>query len=234
MRANGYEEWLSRNVKKGGERPSYDPYNKAKKGSERNPSAKEYANKDVEEYHHYNERRNTAKDDEDRKQNDSAQSGNTQKAERSKSGRPSSQLARNIITRVVAVVAGAVITVSGYQAIKTNNETVVKTTWNWSEDYETATVSLYNVRGILIKEVPATVNVTKTEATCTKEGLLNYSAFAEYKDVSYSDEKNTIISAIGHSYGDAVITTVDGVPTIILECEHCHEKITIGISPSED
>ena len=51
MKSKEFEAWFSRNVGKGGKRPSYDPFNKSFKGSERNPAAEEYASKNVEEYH---------------------------------------------------------------------------------------------------------------------------------------------------------------------------------------
>lgn len=236
MRAKGYEEWLSRNVGKGGKRPSYDPFNKAKKGSERNPRAEEYANKGVKEFHDYSERRKERTADDDNKQNDAVKSESAGKTKSSKNVGRTSKLVRNIVARVVAVVAGAVVVVSGYQAIKSNNETVVSTVWTWSEDYSTANIKLINIKGNTIAELPATVDVTKVDPTCTQEGLLTYSASVEYKETAYSDEKKTVLSPTGHNYDyeHAIITTVDGVPTIIIECEDCHDKVTIGISPSEN
>ena len=66
MKSKEFEAWFSRNVGKGGKRPSYDPFNKSFKGSERNPAAEEYASKNVEEYHRYPELKDTRTENDDR------------------------------------------------------------------------------------------------------------------------------------------------------------------------
>ena len=242
MRARGFEEWLSRNVGKGGERPSYDPFNKAKKGSERNPTAEEYANRNVEEYHHYLERRDTNNAEDEQKRNDSSGSSDKSRSKSSKSVRNSpANLARNLITRVATVVVGGVIVVSGYQAIKESEAQaapapiVAEVKWDWSDDYSTVSVGLLDENGNLIREVPATVTIAKTEATCIKDGNVTYTATAEDDGKEYSDVKNTVLPAKGHDFGESKITvSEDGETIMIAECERCHEQVTVDISFDED
>ena len=58
---------------------------------------------------------------------------------------------------------------------------------------------------------------------------------AEYKETTCSDEKKIVLSPTGHNYDyeHSIITSIDGVSTIIIECKDYHEKITIDISHTE-
>lgn len=241
MRAKGFEEWLSRNVGKGGERPSYDPFNKAKKGSERYPEAEEYANKGVQEFHRYSERREENVDDDDRKQNESSQSDSARKSKNSKSTRSPSQLVRNMVARVVTVAVGAVITVTGYQTIQANEAKntpapiVAQTSWTWSEDFKTVSAKFLDGNGNLIKEVPATVSELQTEATCNTDGSITYTAVVEEDGKTFSDTKSTVLKATGHDWDDGRLIVLDNGETVmIFECGNCHEEFTVSIGLDEE
>lgn len=261
MNMKEYETWLSRNVGKGGKRPSYDPFNKSKKGSERNPAAQEFATGDIKEYHSYSERHNMKKEDDDRQNNDSVRSdasqsgsfGNARAKSRNGSrgaknvGRTTSRLATNIIARVVAVVVGAVVVVAGYQEIKAHEEakalaarTVTQIEWVWNDDNTTATAGLINVDGNLISETSAVITVTRTEAACNAEGRILYTATVTYspseaEEQTYSDTRTEIIPPTGHEFDEGRIVDLEnGQKAIIYECKHCHEEFSVSIVIDEE
>ena len=49
MKVRGFGAWPSKNSLTGGQRNSYDVYNKTQKGNERFPRAEEYASRNVEQ-----------------------------------------------------------------------------------------------------------------------------------------------------------------------------------------
>lgn len=271
MNENEFEAWLSRNVKnvgKGGSRPSIDPFNKAKKGNERNVKAEEFPMKDVEEYPHYNERYSQHKDDDDNNndrdnssdsqtQSDTgsqsySQQGRSTSYSRSRSSKASKasnsaanaaqSVARNLIPKVVLVVAGSVVVVTSYQTIKEHeaakaNPTpvVAEAKIDWGTEESGATFSLWDKDGNLIKEITAVVVTDEVDATCTKEGKITYTATAEDDGKTYSDTRTETIAPTGHSFGEGKeIISENGDHTIEFECSECHEKFTITTSVEED
>ena len=181
MKVKERESWSAFNVGKGGKRPSLDQFNKAFKGHERNPRAEEYATKGIEEYHHYSERAEYKENEDDSKskqQSDQKQSS-------------SSNAAKNLITRCVSVVVSAVVIVSVYQTM-TNNEAsktiepmssiLSEISWEENVDKQTHMVGIYDAKGNLVSQVPATIEVERIEPTCNQEGHIKYTATAEYNN----------------------------------------------------
>ena len=241
MRAKDREAWLSRNVGKGGKRPSYDPFNKAKKGSERNKTAEEYASSNVEEYQRYPETKDTRKEDDQQKERNSNGSSSSQSSGRSgragNAGRAVSRTVGNIVARVVAVAVGGTIVVSGYQEMKAHEAaaTVTEVEWVWSEDKSTVSAELLNGDGGLITELPAVINLVVTPATCSEEGLKTYTATARYGGKDYTETRTEVIPKEEHAFDEGTtIIHENGQIEVVFECEHCHEKINITLDPPEE
>ena len=261
MDSKEFDTWLARNEGKGGKKISYDPFNKAKKGSERNPAAQEFANVGIEEYHKYSERRETRRKDDERQDDesqsrDSSQSGQTG-ASRTKngkssrgaksSGRSATRVVQNIVGRAAAVIVSAVVVVAGYQEIKAHEEakalaarTVTQIEWVWNDDNTTATAELFNVDGNLISETPAVITVMRTEATCNTEGRILYTATVTYslsedEEQTYFDTHTEIIPPTGHEFDEGRIVDLDnGQKALIYECMHCHEEFSVSIVIDEE
>ena len=79
MRAKERESWTASNIGKGGAKSSYSQFNKEFKGKERNPSAREFASMDVEEYHHYSATVDTRDTEKRKKDETSSQSDQSSK-----------------------------------------------------------------------------------------------------------------------------------------------------------
>lgn len=220
MKVKERESWVCTNVGKGGKRPSQDPFNKAHKGYERNPKAKEYYSQGLEGYHHYSERAEYKYDESESKKEQKKQDRSS-----------SSKVIKNVVGRVVAAVAGAVIVVSTYTAM-----TEVKSqNCIWSSDMTTATIELVNEDGSVLRELPATVNVTQEDPTCNQTGTKTYTATAEDEDEKiYTDVKQETISALGHETEIVSQTIKDGKLIIVYECSRCHEQYTVTIDINEN
>ena len=241
MRAEEFG-WKATNVGKGGKRPSLDPFNKAMKGHERNPSAKEFASQGLEEYHHYSEYYDTRDEQEDKKK-DSSNSNQSDKTKSSNATSHSSGLIRNIVSRVVVAAVGAVVVVNEYQAIQEHEAqkampTVASVSWNWSTDNQNATVNLFDGDNTLIQELTTTVYSSQEDPTCTAEGRITYIATAEYEGKTYTDTHVETLPALTHDLDydeDHIVEQKieDGKLITVYECPRCHERFTITISLEE-
>ena len=261
MNLNEFEAWLSRNVKnvgKGGAIPPIDPFNRAKIGSERNERPEEFPMKDVEEYPRYNEWYTpySEDDEDDQRQNDSSDSrsqsfesqsrstsysrSKAQKASKN-AGKATKNVAKNLVSKVVLVVVGSIIVVSGYNAVQAHEAAkaapppVASVEWKWDEDYSSVTAELLDAQGATIEKVPATVVSEEVAATCSAEGKITYTATYTGDDgKEYTDVKTVTRAAVGHAFekvgeeedGDTVTTT--------FECTHCHERFTVITSVEEE
>ena len=232
MKVKERESWTSYNVGKGGKRPRIDEYNKALKGQERNPQAKEYASQGLEEYHHYSERAEYKEEKDDKKQ----QADNQQK----KRSQSTKNIAKNVVGRVVGVVVGAIVIVATYQTIQEHErakETPVidKVTWQWNDDHTEASAEFYDANGNLIKASVSNITVTKNEPTCSKEGSYVYTATIIDGDNEYKDVKEEVIPKISHDFDEGHIEVLeDGTMVITYECKSCHEEFSVEISANEE
>jgi hypothetical protein len=242
MNVDEFKAWVSRNEKKGGRRPKIDPYNKASKGKEYNPSAKEYYSAGMPEYHRYDAYLDLRKDDDDEENQEqkSREKKKDDKSRNSKSsrgaGRAAANIARNVIPKVVAVVAGAVITVTTYNEIKAHEvrATTYNTTWSWSEDYSSATMTFWNQDGIYVKEAAANIEKAEKAATCTLDGLLTYTAsFKDNDDTVYTDVREVVLPALGHDLDEGVKSIVDDQYIMTYTCSRCGEEFVITVDPEE-
>ena len=250
MKANEYKAWYRRNdpgISRRGQSEYDRPFKERyERPPEYSPSATEInrypMTKDIDE-----QRAEKLKEWESSSEN---RSGRKEQEERKRSR--ARNTARNatrgvvqgIVAPAVGVVAGAVILVSGYQAIVNESisdpvpivQIVEDAGWIWSEeDMMSATVRLLDGDGNLIEELPATVTSVTTDATCTAEGVTVYTATATDEDGhEYTDSRSETIAPTGHSFGEGHLTESDGQLTIEYECAHCHEKFTVTTSVEEE
>ena len=256
MNAKEFEAWLARNVSRGGRPNSVDEYNRAFK-KERPDSAEEYASRNVKEYHYYSETKGLNSEQDEDSNDQSKSDKNKQKSKQ----RSNSQLTRNLVSRFIGIAMGAMIVANGYQAMGGNlpfdlpitffpaaEETpkpddggddhgtgLLLANWVWSEDHMSATLRLTDDKGTLVKELPAAVNVVRTEPGCSTEGSAVYTASAEDGGDSYSDSYTEILPAQGHIFdGGTTSVSEDGKIVVIFECTHCHEQFTITTTVTEN
>ena len=239
MNKDEFNAWVSKNVGKGGSRPRIDLFNKSHKGKERNPTAAEYPCKDIPEYHRYSEYWKFKEEDEDKKQEDK-RDNNDDKSRSSKASQNAGNIAKNvvknIVPKVIAVVAGSVIMVVSYNDLKAKEAqaAVLKTEWVWSEDYASATLSLYNQNNLLVKTRDGVITVIENPASCTESGDKTYTATVKDQDKTYTDSRNVILDPLGHDFDEGVKAIVDGNPTITYTCIRCGETFSITIDTGEE
>ena len=87
-------------------------------------------------------------------------------------------------------------------------------TWNWANDYTSATATFTCARGCEETET-ATITSTTT-ATCTADGKTTYKATVTFNEQPYEDEKEVQTEATGHQGGTATCQEK-------AVCEVCHE-----------
>ncbi|MCD8117812.1 MAG: leucine-rich repeat domain-containing protein [Oscillospiraceae bacterium] len=97
--------------------------------------------------------------------------------------------------------------------------------WNWSEDYSSATISFscIDCDDVHTENATVTSEVT-TAATETEAGVTVYTAVAKFNDRVYANvQAVTDISATGHSYGDPVFTWAEDGKSAVASftCETC-------------
>ena len=74
--------------------------------------------------------------------------------------------------------------------------------WGWSNDYSSATVTLYCVHDKAhTKVLNAVVTETVVTPTCEGDGSVTYSAAASFNNITYTDEKVITENAPGHNPG---------------------------------
>ena len=108
MKAKEFGAWPPQNDFKGGQRYSANGYNKSSK-QERFPSAQEYANRNLDEYHRFEGTKDLTKE-QDVKQSDKKQSDKSRKTENAKSAR------QRMLQQVVGITVGSTVVVTSYQA----------------------------------------------------------------------------------------------------------------------
>lgn len=119
------------------------------------------------------------------------------------------------------ILAGDVvyrITVSGYLA----------PVFNWAEDYTSATATFNHTDGSS-QTVGCTVsNRTEIEASCTSDGKMILTASAEFNGHTYTDTREAVIPASGHSYGEPVFKWSEdhSACTASVTCSECGDSKT--------
>ena len=245
--ANEYGRWFVRNDPQTWRRKmgAYNrPFNERyQRPPEYTPSA--------EEYSHYPAIKNVVAEQEEKKkqlQQDGASKHSDRIKRQSRTaqnvGRNIGNIVKNIVGRAVAVVAGSVIVVSGYQAIAAENAksaeipiVQVVADWDdWDVSDSTIMLKLKDSQGNVVKEVPAEITLTEEiAATCTKEGSKTYTATAQDNGKVYSDSYTDTVSPIGHHFDDGTAgTDENGYSVIVYECSECHEKVKGSASAEEN
>ena len=155
--ANEYKAWYRRNNPQNA-RQDLGAFNRPFKERYERPPA--YPQRG-EEYGRFSERYDLSKDQEE-KTNNTDKKQEEEKAKEQIKRRANSargqtavkSVVQTVVGNTVAVVVGAVVVVGGYQAIEAEKarEEVVPIVieseqWNWSDDYQTASVSLYDING---------------------------------------------------------------------------------------
>lgn len=119
------------------------------------------------------------------------------------------------------ILAGDVvyrITVSGYLA----------PVFNWAEDYTSATATFTHTDGSS-QTVGCTVSSrTEIEASCTSDGKMILTASAEFNGQTYTDTREAVIPASGHSYGQPVFKWSEdhSACTASVTCSECGDSKT--------
>lgn len=233
-----------------GQHHSGDAYNRDYK-KVRYTRAEEYATRDVQEYHHYPDQKDLTKDDDD-KRLDEAQEKSQKQKNKSKSR------IQNIQSVMVALAGAAVITVSYQSAMAkkaaqqtddpgnsvsdtvetgkdTEAEAAVTVKWEWSEDFESASLIVMDSEGKEITKLDATVTKQEDAAGCTTVGKMTYTATAQYDSKDYTDTREKELPALGHTFDDGTeVTLENGQTAVDFECTRCGEHFTVQNSLDEE
>ena len=226
-KANEYKAWYRKN----------DPQNARKKFKEYNRFPERYQRppeypKSPDEYHHYPERYDYAKDQDvelsKEKQRQDQQQNNGRASKARNAGK---SIVKTVVGNAVAIVAGAVILVGGYQGLKAKSVHTFTPDWTWSEDYQSVSVRLVSEDKSIKKDLTAVVTVTEEVlATCVADGHRLYTASIPYEGVTYTDIRNEVLHAHGHHFDGG--TVVDG--HIEYTCSDCGEHVVVDIDIEEN
>ncbi len=107
--------------------------------------------------------------------------------------------------------------------------------WNWAWNYSKATALFECVNyPTLNRTVNAEITSETMAATCLETGLTTYTASVVFRGESYTDTREAVLPAAGHSYGAPVYTWADdnSSVTATMICTKCGEE-TEGHSVSE-
>ena len=247
MKAKEYGAWPSRNIFSGGQRYSYDEYNREYK-KVRYTSAEEYASRNVEEYHHYSEYNDSYFEESEKRRFD-------------KSSKNSQSSRMRVFQQVICLVAGSTVIVSSYQAMTKQKadampqpeppavvqeagdnpvpEAVVaqvaSVEWVWDDENKTAIARLLDSEGNLIEEAPAEIDILTVDPTCNKEGSKKYTAIVEREDEIFTDSREETLSPLGHAFDEGrEVTLENGKSARVFECSRCHEKFTFQTEMTEN
>ena len=225
--ANDYKAWYRNNDPQNA-RKDFKEYNRP--FSERYKRPPEYVRRG-EEYTHFSERYDYTQDQE--KETSSEERNNQDKqnnASKSKAQGVTKSIVKTVVGNAVAVVVGAVVLVTGYNATKANNARVYNATWAWSDDCHNVVLKLesddlsvrqqFNIVSELTEEVLP---------TCVNDGHRLYSATGKYKDVTYNDQHNEVLHAHGHSFDEGHVVG----DYIEYTCANCGEHLIVNIDIEE-
>jgi len=243
MKANEYKAWYRRNDPESARR-GLEEYSRP--FGERYERPPEYSF-GQEAYPQYPERLDISekqeayqRGEEDKKQASKSKSSQGDKAKKLRGNSATRGILSAIATPVVGIVVGAVILVSGYQAIEAQNipeptPIVATVECDWGADFDSAILVLTDDSGAVITELPAEVVMAEVAATCTESGTRTYTATAIYDEQTYSKVHVETISPLGHTFDEGkVVISENGPPMMVYECTHCHEKISIAITVEEN
>ena len=236
MKALEYGAWPTTNIGKGGSKSSYSEFNKEfKKEKEK---VREFGTV-ADEFYYVPEVKEFGQKKYDQKTNKFKRSDKVNK------------IRQQMIKQVVMLAAGAVVITTSYNSViaeKKAQEAAAQSQdtpevitielspdWVWSEDKQTVVLKLSDSDGNLVKELPASVEISTIEATCTEEGTKTYTASVTDEDKTYTDSKSESLDPLGHEFGEGKQTVKeDGQTTVIFECDRCHEQFKVEMSLTEN
>lgn len=192
MKVRGFGAWPSRNVFKGGQRNSYDEYNKTLKGTEKFPEAEEYASRYVEEYHHYQEQQDlTVEQDDEQK-----------KKERKK--KEQKKRRQSMIQRAVVLVAGSIVIATSYQVMAAKRA-------QQGDSNNSAVETIPGDDGTDDSDNPQPTQDTTTDATAsTEQGTTGQSTTASWR---WSADGKSAVLIITDSSGNVLAEVKSTVTT---------------------
>jgi len=111
--------------------------------------------------------------------------------------------------------------------------------WEWDLENNSASFIIKNGSGSVTSSTEVTTEIIdeidKTyPATCTEDGKITYKAKVIIGGNEYTDIKEEILPALGHSFGSGQEIIVGGKKFIQFECSHCGKHLRIGNSISEE
>ena len=106
--------------------------------------------------------------------------------------------------------------------------TYVLKEWKWSADYSAASAVFVSEQDdSLIEEIPAEITSEITEADCETDGAAVYTATVTFNGNTYTDVKEQVIPAIGHSYGMPRYTWSNDNSTVTASAVCAHDETHI-------
>lgn len=101
-------------------------------------------------------------------------------------------------------------------------------TFAWAEDYSACTATFVCEECKEVQNIECEVKADTTEAECTVDGKIVYTATCEYAGNVQVDQVVEVLEAPGHQYDKGVVTkepTEEATGTIVYTCEVCEEKV---------
>ena len=227
-KANDYKAWYRKNDPQNA-RKGFEEYNRP--FEERYKRPPEYS-KRPDAYQHYPERYDYTADQDAYQSEEKKRQDQQQNSSHAAKGRAAGKsIVRTVAGHAVAIVVGAIVLVSGYQALKAKSVPTFTTTWTWSEDCQSVTLRLVSEDKSIKKELDATVTLTEEVlATCVADGHRLYTASSAYQNVTYTDVHKVVLYAHGHHFDDGTVT--DG--HIEYTCSDCGEHVVVDIDVEEN
>lgn len=227
-KANDYNPWYRKNGPQNA-RKDFQEYNRP--FTERYNREPEYY-KRPDAYQHYPERYDYAKDQDSIKKEEKERQGQQRNNNAASKGKAAGKsIVKTVAGNAVAAVVGAIVLVSGYQAMEAKSVQTLNSNWMWSEDYQSCILKLESTDKSIRKQINIVTNITEEVLpTCVNDGYRVYTASADYRNVTYTDTRNVVLDAHGHHFDEGVI--VDG--HIEYTCSDCGETVAVEIEIEED
>ena len=106
--------------------------------------------------------------------------------------------------------------------------------WEWSPGNADASYVIKTESGTVVESMPVTVTSVEEPATCTEDGKITYTAKLDIGGTEFTDVKEEILPALGHSFGSGQEIIEGGKKFIQFECSRCGKHLKIGNSISEE
>ena len=108
--------------------------------------------------------------------------------------------------------------------------------WQWADDYSSAAATFTSVDGNTVETVNADITSVTTDATCTTEGSIVYTASAAYDGLEYRSTKTAVVPVTEHTYsspiwswtrvGDDYVASMKNICSVCGEAETYEAEMT--------